>query len=86
MTKKNTTATKKAKTAEKVEDPILAVYGSLENLYGGKPGTKGDGVRTHSAVIRMLASEGFSRAQIAKSLGKRYQHVRNVLIAPPKKG
>lgn len=39
-----------------------------------------------SAAIRKLASEGKSRGEIAKLLNKRYQHVRNVLITPVKKG
>ena len=34
---------------------------------------------TVSAKIRALDAEGFSRADIARFLGKRYQHVRNVL-------
>jgi hypothetical protein len=39
-------------------------------------------VRPHSTVagkIRALAAEGVPRADIARFLGKRYQHVRNVL-------
>lgn len=39
---------------------------------------------TTSARIRYLHSEGFTRSQIATILGKRYQHVRNVLITPLK--
>ncbi len=35
-----------------------------------------------SARIRYLDSEGFTRSVIAAFLGKRYQHVRNVLITP----
>lgn len=37
---------------------------------------------TTSARIRYLDSIGWKRGQIAKHLGKRYQHVRNVLITP----
>jgi AbrB family looped-hinge helix DNA binding protein len=36
-----------------------------------------------SAKIRALAGAGFSRSEIAKFLGIRYQHVRNVLVASP---
>jgi bifunctional DNA-binding transcriptional regulator/antitoxin component of YhaV-PrlF toxin-antitoxin module len=36
---------------------------------------------TKSAKIRRLAEAGVPRAEIAKALGIRYQHVRNVLIA-----
>ena len=39
---------------------------------------------TKSAKIRYLASQGWTRSQIAKFLGIRYQHVRNVLITPVK--
>lgn len=41
--------------------------------YMGEYGTK-------SATIRKLASEGHKRADIARALGIRYQHVRNVLV------
>lgn len=43
-----------------------------------------DGMNT-SQKIRVLHSAGFDRGTIAKHLGKRYQHVRNVLITPIKK-
>ena len=41
---------------------------------------------TKSAAIRALATEGKTRGEIAKLLNIRYQHVRNVLITPLKKG
>jgi len=41
---------------------------------------------TISDKIRALNAAGYARAEIAYFLGKRYQHVRNVLIAPPPKG
>ena len=37
---------------------------------------------TKSAKIRFLDSKGYSRGDIARILGVRYQHVRNVLITP----
>lgn len=37
---------------------------------------------TTSAKIRYLTEEGKSRGEVAKILGIRYQHVRNVLITP----
>lgn len=40
---------------------------------------------TKSARIRFLASEGMARADIARKLGLRYQHIRNVLITPLKR-
>lgn len=45
-----------------------------------------DQLTTVSAKIRFLDSKDLTRSQIATALGKRYQHVRNVLVAPvPKK-
>lgn len=38
-----------------------------------------------SAQIRYLASLGWERGDIARFTGKRYQHVRNVLITPLKR-
>ena len=43
-----------------------------------------DGLPTTSAKIRALHGKGYERAEIARFLGKRYQHVRNVLITPVK--
>lgn len=40
---------------------------------------------TKSNVIRHLSSEGYKRADIAKMMNIRYQHVRNVLVQPLKK-
>ena len=37
-----------------------------------------------SNAIRILHSQGVSRGDISRKLGKRYQHVRNVLITPIK--
>lgn len=42
-------------------------------------------VGTKSAAIRKLTAEGKTRSEVAKLLGIRYQHVRNVLITPIKK-
>jgi hypothetical protein len=41
--------------------------------------------KTTSDKIRLLTAQGMARAQIAKILGIRYQHVRNVQITPTKK-
>ncbi len=35
-----------------------------------------------SSIIRMMEKDGFSRWEIHKDTGIRYQHVRNVLITP----
>ena len=40
------------------------------------------GHKTVAAKIRALAAVGVPRAEIARMLGKRYQHVRNVLEEP----
>lgn len=40
--------------------------------------------KTTSAKIRYLNSKGVTRAEIAKTLNIRYQHVRNVLTQPLK--
>lgn len=40
---------------------------------------------TMSAAIRSLDAQSFTRGEIAKALGIRYQWVRNVLITPVKK-
>ncbi len=44
-----------------------------------------EGLPTKSAKIRALGAAGFERADIARFLGIRYQHVRNVLIQGPPK-
>lgn len=40
------------------------------------------GCKTVAAKIRALDAAGYPRAEIARMLGKRYQHVRNVLEEP----
>ena len=40
---------------------------------------------TKSAMIRAMTADGFSRSEVARSLGIRYQHVRNVLVTPLKR-
>src|SRR5213076_507765 len=42
------------------------------------------GHKTVAGKIRALAAAGYPRAEIARILGKRYQHVRNVLEEPAK--
>jgi len=39
---------------------------------------------TKSAVIRFLSGKGWERGRIAKFMGIKYQHVRNVLTQPLK--
>lgn len=40
--------------------------------------------KTTSAVIRYLFANGMAKADIARFLNKRYQHIRNVLLQPLK--
>ena len=40
------------------------------------------GLSSVSAIIRAMDKDGFSRWEIHKDTGIRYQHVRNVLITP----
>lgn len=40
-----------------------------------------DGLKKKSDKIRQLAKAGYTRSEISKLLGIRYQHVRNVLLA-----
>ena len=44
-----------------------------------------DGLTSISARIRALDAAGYARADIARYLGKKYQHVRNVLLQGPPK-
>jgi hypothetical protein len=41
---------------------------------------------TKSAAIRALAADGMSKGDISRFLEIRFQHVRNVLVTPLKKG
>lgn len=66
----NTGTTEVTKATELSKDEKAATL----KKYGG----------TISGAIRGLHADGKSRADIAKMLGKRYQHVRNVLITPVK--
>jgi hypothetical protein len=42
--------------------------------------------KTKSEAIRFFAAQGHSRADIARTMNILYQHVRNVLTQPVKKG
>jgi DNA invertase Pin-like site-specific DNA recombinase len=44
--------------------------------------SKYENLSSKSAKIRTMYADGYTRSQIAKILGIRYQHVRNVLITP----
>jgi hypothetical protein len=53
----------------------------IENFKNKADEAKTAEFKTTSDKIRYLNSKGYTRMQIAKLLGKRYQHVRNVLVA-----
>ncbi len=53
----------------------------MENFKNKTDESKISEIKTTSDRIRYLNSQGYTRMQIAKLLGKRYQHVRNVLVA-----
>jgi hypothetical protein len=42
--------------------------------------------KTKSGVVRYLTAEGWTRSDIARFVGIRYQHVRNIQLTPLKKG
>jgi hypothetical protein len=46
---------------------------------------KYNNITTTSGKIRAMVADGYTRGAIAKALGIRYQHVRNVLVQPLKK-
>lgn len=60
---------------EEPKNPLAAVIAKVDAMNLG----------TKSARIRAYTAEGLTRSQIAKILGIRYQHVRNVLITSAKK-
>lgn len=61
-------------TAASKEVKVVRTPADLIKQYGNKSG-----------AIRGLFAEGLNRADIAKLLDIRYQHVRNVLITPIKR-
>jgi len=54
------------------EDVMASVQDRMKQVAAGLPSV--------SARIRALRDAGFERTEIARFLGKRYQHVRNVLV------
>ena len=78
MSKKNQTTEQAIETSTEQTAPAWAKDGSQSKQciesFGGV-----------SKAIRGLIALGYSRGETAKTLDKRYQHVRNVLITPVKK-
>jgi len=77
MAKSKTSKVAKAEPEKKVDFKagkstykVLERYAQLPNL---------------SAVFRAMSADGWKRADIAKSTGALYQHVRNVLTQPVKR-
>ena len=73
---KKATKVKQVATVETQTDVVTDIQRALDGL---------DATMSKSAKIRALAGMGFERGPIAKVLGIRYQHVRNVLITPIKR-
>lgn len=96
MSKNATNAKRQPKILESVVEPKI-VPPIVEQSNTGDDGRKklvtmtqeefaGLKLSSTSAKIRYLWAEGYTRSAIANFLGKRYQHVRNVLITPLKRG
>lgn len=80
MAKANT----EAKTPVAVETPVVETKAKVEQL---STEAVAELIKTHGSVsgmIRFLCAS-HSRGEVAKMTGKRYQHVRNVMITPIKK-
>lgn len=76
-----------------IETPAVVLkvgldYGKLKNIDKQLNPSQIEQIETLksiSARIRYLDSENFTTGNIARMLGKRYQHVRNVLTTPLKR-
>lgn len=68
-----------------VKNEVVQVVGAVETVLPVDYSKDLEGLPTKSSKIRFLNNKGLSRGLIAKTLGIRYQHVRNVLITPIKK-
>lgn len=77
-------------TTEDLKSFIQEMHGeeATELPQEGLPSTEWlkETFKTKSAIIRFLVNQGFAVNEIAKHLGLRYQHVRNVANAPLKRG
>jgi hypothetical protein len=82
MAKRNNVAVVETNETVTEEQAVAAV---LDFISKAKEKVEGMKLTTKSAKIRAFNAEGLTRSQIAHLMGIRYQHVRNVLIAPVKK-
>lgn len=88
MSKKNQNVQVEESVVEQVSETATVMEQPVEVSYPDD-GSMADKLiidhQTVSGAIRFLDSKGIERGKIAKILGRRYQHVRNVLITPLKK-
>lgn len=66
-------------TKKVIKEEVIVSNKPVEKVPTQEQTKKLEGLTTISAKIRYLDTVSFTRSQIAKFLGKRYQHVRNVL-------
>lgn len=66
-----------AKTAPKTTFTLKTAQGHAYTV-----DTRYKDLTTVSAVIRAMSKDGYSRGEINRFTGIRYQHVRNVLLQP----
>ncbi len=81
---KSNTAKKTEETVVEIQVPLTA-DGKKNVVDLSMEQVAGYGWKNTSETIRGLYGLGYSRSAIAKFTGKRYQHVRNVLVTPLKK-
>jgi hypothetical protein len=81
-TKSNTTTTTTATNNTTNNLPQMVEFKAGKSTY--QVPTKYKDMPSFSSVMRSMESDGYTRADIAKMTGARYQHVRNVLNQPVK--
>lgn len=71
-----------------MEDHIKELHGQVDQPQDGLPSLEylKEHFQTKSAAIRFLVNQGFEVKRIAKHLGIRYQHARNVAKSELKRG
>ena len=84
MSKKSATKSKAVKQVVEVVESAAPEKEILKPLSAEQQKAL-EAITSISGKIRYLDGQQFSRGQIAKHVGKRYQHVRNVLETPLKR-
>lgn len=71
-----------------MEDVIKELHGTIDQPQDGLPSLEylKEHFQTKSAAIRFLVNQGYEVKRIAKHLGIRYQHARNVAKSELKRG